>query len=722
MGDDLKAIFANGTSYVSGISVIAPGGNGKPGVKSNESNYRPYILPGQDINDETGAVTPTEFVVAWGRQPKIVTSNKWWSGALLQHATAWIFEKGTHTQPSRPMINEPFRIDFVDMEGGGYPEELRQRGVRVWNQNEMYVFAGDQALNEAKAVVLQGNKFTIDNGLPDAPIVTVGLRGVRPLANPAAGRVSNVVVNDYSEFHVEMAYAAEVAGGKRAELTIQMANGVPYVVLQRTEGDAPFQLWAGSPVSKLADPNVSQDTYKEWKTNSDAELGFILGVRFLPAPPDGVPHPKAPIGIAGYYVRADKGKWEKQNVRHGNTDYYTWINKDATTVWVFALPHNVDLSNDGAIRAAVTELMAAPARKFSSAVLYEPDCKGPQVVNGASANIGYDSEKAIITVGYQWSVPAGDKAPEYLALFPHHRKYMRDHDKRCFLTLEGRPRYLYRTLKGEMWLYKGHEFVRKLEVHGLLPFFDVNAAATYSNFYKDVYSALREWFWREENALGGLSDSFAWNYFSYGGPEANPYMYSWTTLIENLTVADQLALINWDNTGGVEQDPDFKAPKWRVAALMRDKILETLKQLVHQWFDVYTAQCLQYNGKYRTICGYPEGFFCVQKLCDHHYHWGYFLRAAAAIGRHDPDWLKRHWTMLEMLIRDSANYDRKDTRFPIQRNFSAFYGHCWANGIAFNDGQDHESVKRGAQFCLRHGGARHPARRPNDAGRRALAL
>src|SRR5262245_57022593 len=403
MGDDLKVVVSQGTSYVSGSSVITPVGNGKPGVKipgePDDKNYRPYILPGQDINDKTGAVTPNEFVVAWGKQPKMVTSNKWWSGALLQHATIWVFEKGTFTQRSRPMVNEPFRIDFVDMEGGGYPEELRQRGVRVWNQNEMYVFAGDQALDKDKNVVLSDNKFTIDNVQPDAPIVTIGLRGVRPLANPAAQRVSNVVVNDYSEFHVEMAYATE-GGGKRDELTIQMANGVPYVVFQRTAGDAPFQLWAGSPVSNLSKPSDSQDTYQEWKTGSDAELGFKLGMRFFPAPPPGVLQPKPdPVGVAGYYVRADKGKWEKQNARYGTTDYYTWINKDATTVWAFAVPHNVDLSKDDAIRAAVTELMAAPAKKFSSAVLYEPDCKGSQVVNGASANIGYDQENAKITVG-----------------------------------------------------------------------------------------------------------------------------------------------------------------------------------------------------------------------------------------------------------------------------------------------------------------------------------
>jgi hypothetical protein len=704
MGDDLKVVFSRGTSYVSGSSVITPGGNGKPGVDPKENpNYRPYIVPGQDINDATGEVTPKEFVIAWGREPKIVTSSKWWSGALLQHPQNWVIDKGKKEQRSRRMINEPFYIDFVDMEDG-YPEKLRQRGVRLWNQSDMYVFAGDQALDNNKNVVLSDNKFTIDNlAQTDAPIVTVGLRGLRPIANPAAGRVSNVFVNDYSEFHVEMAYANE-GGGKRDELTIHMASGVPYVVFQRTAGDAPFQLWAGSPVTTLADPSKPHDTYQEWKTASESELGFKLGVRFLPAPPPGVKDPDPPRGVAGYYVRADRGKWIKQSgqdAEYKPQNYYTWINEEASTVWVFAVPHNVSLSNDDEIRAAVAALMAAPAKKFGSAVLYEPDSKGSRVVNGATAEIGYDQENAKITVGYQWSTPPGDKAPEYLALFPHHRKYMRDHDKRCFLTLEDRPRYLYRTLKGEMWLYKGHEFVREFEVHGLLPFLDQRAVGAYPEFYGRVYDALREWFWREEKSPdpNSFSDSFAWNYFSYGGPEANPYMYGWAALWENLTVADQLASVT-GTKWGAEQDPDFKAPKWRVAALMRDKILETLKLLVHQWFDVYTAQCLQYNDKYKTMCGYPEGYGCVQKLNDHHYHWGYFLRAAAAIGRHDPLWLERHWPVIQMLVRDSTNYDQKDTEFPLFRNFSAFYGHCWANGIAFNDGQDQESASEALNFAF----------------------
>jgi hypothetical protein len=703
MSDTLKVVNVKGTSYVSGRTVISP--TGKAGGNTTTTNFQPYVLPGQDFEPKDDKIETPEFIIAARdgfSQP--VTSNKWWSPALLQHAShrpredGWVLDADIRSRRSRPMVNEPFRIDFVDMTNPdwpakGYPPELLPIGLRFWNQSDMYVFTGDDKGD------VDDNKFSIDNlAQSDAPIVTVGLQGVHPLANLAAGKLSNVVVNDYSVFHVEMAYA-----DSGSELNIQVASGVPYVVLRRTKGSAPFQLWAGSPVTDVGS-NPNKDTYATFKTRSSSELGFKLGMRFLPALPDGV---KPPLvwGTAGYYVRADRGEWVLQSARYGTQSYFTWVNKEATTVWLFAMPHNVDLDNAAAVQAAIDTIMAAPAMGFGSDVLYPPQYSGQMDVNGQAAAIGYDGDKSKITVGYRWRRSSGDPTPLFLALFPHHRRYMRGHDRECFPMDGNRPKYLYRTLKGEMWLYHGSEFVRELDVHGLLPFQDIwwttNLGAESS-----AYAAMRSWFWQQEPTPGpGSPDSFAWNYFENGGPEANPYVYGWAGIYENLVIADQLA--QGDNGGFIDRsghpqmtDPDFKTIKRRVAEVMRDKILDVMKQLFHQWFDVYSAQCLQYNDKFQTVCGYPEGYFCVSHLCDHHFHWGYFLRAAAAIGRHDPAWLDQHWAGIELLIRDSANYDRKDTRFPQFRNFSPFYGHCWANGIAINNGQDQESTSEALNFAF----------------------
>ena len=83
--------------------------------------------------------------------------------------------------------------------------------------------------------------------------------------------------------------------------------------------------------------------------------------------------------------------------------------------------------------------------------------------------------------------------------------------------------------------------------------------------------------------------------------------------------------------------------------------------MIGQWGDVYTANLLMYNSAYNTIYGYPDGYGDVGHLADHHYHYGYFLRAAAAIGRYDPAWLTSHMTIFTNLLNDVACFNCNPT-------------------------------------------------------------
>jgi hypothetical protein len=130
---------------------------------------------------------------------------------------------------------------------------------------------------------------------------------------------------------------------------------------------------------------------------------------------------------------------------------------------------------------------------------------------------------------------------------------------------------------------------------------------------------------------------------------------------------------------------------------MRDYILQALKELVGQWADVYTTQFIQYNPTFKTTYGFPAGYGSVQNLNDHHFHYGYFLRAAAAIGRYDRAWLNAYLPFFERLRKDVANYDRTDTSYPFLRNFSPFYGHNWADGTGQN-GTNQESTSEAINF------------------------
>lgn len=82
---------------------------------------------------------------------------------------------------------------------------------------------------------------------------------------------------------------------------------------------------------------------------------------------------------------------------------------------------------------------------------------------------------------------------------------------------------------------------------------------------------------------------------------------------------------------------------------------------------------------------------------DHHFHYGYFLHAAAVIGHVDAkygdgQWVNENKDWVNALIRDTANPSKDDSYFPVYRSFDWFSGHSWAKGLfPAADGKDEES-------------------------------
>ena len=99
------------------------------------------------------------------------------------------------------------------------------------------------------------------------------------------------------------------------------------------------------------------------------------------------------------------------------------------------------------------------------------------------------------------------------------------------------------------------------------------------------------------------------------------------------------------------------------------------------------------------MIGYPAGHGQDYNINDHHFHWGYFIHAAAFIEQYHPGWAENWGEMINHLIRDAASHNRSDSLFPFLRSFSPFAGHCWANGFAtFPQGNDQESSSESMQF------------------------
>lgn len=78
---------------------------------------------------------------------------------------------------------------------------------------------------------------------------------------------------------------------------------------------------------------------------------------------------------------------------------------------------------------------------------------------------------------------------------------------------------------------------------------------------------------------------------------------------------------------------------------------------------------------------------------DHHFHYGYWIYAAAVLAKDDATWASNNAAAIESLIRDIANPSLGDTYFPKFRYKDWFSGHSWASGLVGLDvGPDQEST------------------------------
>lgn len=88
---------------------------------------------------------------------------------------------------------------------------------------------------------------------------------------------------------------------------------------------------------------------------------------------------------------------------------------------------------------------------------------------------------------------------------------------------------------------------------------------------------------------------------------------------------------------------------------------------------------------------------------DHHFHYGYFVHAAAVVGYVDKQyggtWAEDNKDWVNALIRDVANPSEEDTYFPVSRMFDWFNGHSWAAGLyESGDGKNQESSSEDYNF------------------------
>lgn len=233
-------------------------------------------------------------------------------------------------------------------------------------------------------------------------------------------------------------------------------------------------------------------------------------------------------------------------------------------------------------------------------------------------------------------------------------------------------KYSYASVRGELKMLEGNSFSVENTFYGILP------TLPYLNNYSEGFSPalLNEKIEAiQNNGLDTWTDS-----------------YNEGQLMNRLIQTARIA----DETGNTE-------------AL--NKIVSTIKERLEDWLTAETGEVaflFYYNTTWSAIIGYPAGHGQDNNLNDHHFHWGYFIHAAAFLEQYEPGWANQWGDMVNILIRDAAGTDRNDPLFPYLRNYSPYAGHCWANGFAsFPQGNDQESTSESMQFnsSLIHWGA-----------------
>lgn len=116
----------------------------------------------------------------------------------------------------------------------------------------------------------------------------------------------------------------------------------------------------------------------------------------------------------------------------------------------------------------------------------------------------------------------------------------------------------------------------------------------------------------------------------------------------------------------------------------RDQLLTMLKKRMEEWFAGGDSKRYFFLDKtLGAVASYPDDFFAIAEVNDHHFWYGYWIRTAAEIALRDPAWAaKERWgAMVELLVADIATAERGRSDFPFLRNFDPYEGHSWANGL-----------------------------------------
>ncbi|MEY4798558.1 MAG: hypothetical protein RI978_859 [Verrucomicrobiota bacterium] len=269
-------------------------------------------------------------------------------------------------------------------------------------------------------------------------------------------------------------------------------------------------------------------------------------------------------------------------------------------------------------------------------------------VTGSQATWTYDQKSAKVSTRYAFRTVAkqGPDTGTLFALYPHQWR-----DARADFTGQS-----YGSVRGPMKLAKGSSFESSTLLPPLLPALPVVASVDRAQLKQHLAADLA--------GTPQLTGDTYW---------LGKQLGKWATL---LPIAEQLG----------EKDTAAECERRLKTALENFLTVRALDGREKK------SSIFAYEPNWGTLIGYPASFGSDQELNDHHFHYGYFLHAAAELARRDPAWSQKWLPMIRLLARDIASADRRDPLFPYLRCFDIYAGHSWASGHGrFGDGNNQES-------------------------------
>lgn len=278
--------------------------------------------------------------------------------------------------------------------------------------------------------------------------------------------------------------------------------------------------------------------------------------------------------------------------------------------------------------------------------------------SGTTVDWTFDENSSVMRTNFSVTtdIMEGTETELLLGLLPHQWAHLADDSSQP-------GGYVYTSIRGELKMLEGNAFSVENRFHGILP--TLPYLANYSDGFNPAELDRKVWQLAQEG-LATWTDSYN------EGQVMN-------RLIQTARIADQ--------AGNAE---------------VRDRIVATIRERLEDWLTAEASEVafiFYYNPDWSALLGYPAGHGQDVNINDHHFHWGYFIHAAAFLEQFEPGWAAEWGDMVNLLVRDAATPDRSDPMFPFLRNFSPYAGHCWANGFAtFPQGNDQESTSESMQF------------------------